>query len=146
MLPLHLQSESHIPLYVQLRDQLRALATHLCSLQSVTLAPQDREVMVDEIMNEIYGFGPLEPLMHDPAISDVLVNGSQNVLGRPNIVADSVRSSGNAALIRKARNAENRRKASAAAAMRQTTRPGRPRGVACPSSTATIVASGAQVN
>jgi pilus assembly protein CpaF len=63
----------------QLRQQLRALAAHLCSLQSVTLAPPDRDAMVSEIMDEIYGFGPLEPLMRDPDISDVLVNGSQNV-------------------------------------------------------------------
>jgi pilus assembly protein CpaF len=63
----------------QLRQQLRALAAHLCTLQSVTLAPQDRDVMVNEIMNEIYGFGPLDPLMRDPEISDVLVNGSQSV-------------------------------------------------------------------
>jgi pilus assembly protein CpaF len=62
-----------------LRQQLRALASHLCSLQSVTLNSQDREAMVDEIMNEIYGFGPLQGLMNDPDVSDVLVNGSQNV-------------------------------------------------------------------
>lgn len=62
-----------------LRQQLRALASHLCSQQSVALSSQDREAMVDEIMNEIYGFGPLQPLMNDPDVSDVLVNGSQNV-------------------------------------------------------------------
>src|SRR5437879_348005 len=62
-----------------LREQLHALAVHLCSLQPVMLAPHDREVMVEEIMDEIYGFGPLQPLMSDPEVSDVLVNGSQNV-------------------------------------------------------------------
>ena len=62
-----------------LRSQLRALASHLCSLQSVALSGSDREAMVTEIMNEIYGFGPLQPLMNDPDVSDVLVNGSQNV-------------------------------------------------------------------
>lgn len=63
----------------QLRDQLRSLASHLCSLQSTQLAPQDRDVMVGEIMNEIYGFGPLQPLMNDPEISDVLVNNADAV-------------------------------------------------------------------
>lgn len=62
-----------------LRQQLQALAQHLCSLQPVMLSPRDREVMVEEIMNEIYGFGPLQPLMSDPDVSDVLVNGSQSV-------------------------------------------------------------------
>jgi len=62
-----------------LRNQLRSLAAHLCSLQSVLIDPQDRELMVSELLDEIYGFGPLEALMHDPDVSDVLVNGSQSV-------------------------------------------------------------------
>ena len=62
-----------------LRAQLQALATHLCSVQSLNLAPADREIMVQEIMNEIYGFGPLQALMNDPEVSDVLVNGAYNV-------------------------------------------------------------------
>lgn len=59
----------------ELRNQLRGLATHLCSQQTVNLPPDDREAMVREIMDEIYGFGPIEPLMNDPDVSDVLVNG-----------------------------------------------------------------------
>ena len=62
-----------------LRNQLQSLAAHICSLQQLNLSPADRDVMVREIMNEIYGFGPLQPLMDDPEISDVLVNGAQNV-------------------------------------------------------------------
>jgi pilus assembly protein CpaF len=62
-----------------LRQQLRALAAHLCSLESADIPPEDREVMVREIMDEIYGFGPLEPLMNDPDVSDVLVNGPDRV-------------------------------------------------------------------
>ena len=63
----------------ELRGQLRALAAHLCSLQSVLINNEDREQMVSELLDEIYGFGPLEALMNDPDISDVLVNGSQTV-------------------------------------------------------------------
>jgi 2-aminoadipate transaminase len=43
MLPLHLQSESHIPLYVQLRDQLRALV-HSGELRSGDRIPASREL------------------------------------------------------------------------------------------------------
>ncbi len=63
----------------ELRNQLRSLASHLCSQQSVNLAPADRDVMVREIMDEIYGFGPIEALMADPDISDVLINGPDSV-------------------------------------------------------------------
>ncbi|MBC8117688.1 MAG: CpaF family protein [Candidatus Saccharimonas sp.] len=62
-----------------LRSQLRSLATHLCGQQSVNLPPDDREAMVREIMDEIYGFGPIEPLMNDPEVSDVLINGPDSV-------------------------------------------------------------------
>ena len=64
-----------------LRAQLRALATHLCTLEAVALSPENRDDMVREIMDEIYGFGPLEPLMNDPEVSDVLVNGANRVFG-----------------------------------------------------------------
>ncbi len=63
----------------ELRDQLRALASHLCTLEPVQLGAEDRELMVKEILDEIYGFGPLEPLMNDPDVSDVLVNGADSV-------------------------------------------------------------------
>jgi len=63
----------------RLREQLRALAAHLCTLDSVELEPASRNAMVDEIMDEIYGFGPLEPLMTDPEVTDVLVNAADRV-------------------------------------------------------------------
>ena len=63
----------------ELRSQLRSLATHLCGQQSVNLPPDDREAMVREIMDEIYGFGAIEPLMNDPEVSDVLINGPDSV-------------------------------------------------------------------
>lgn len=62
-----------------LRAQLRSLATHLCTMEAVALPPEQRDLMVREIMDEIYGFGPLEPLMNDPEVSDVLVNGPDRV-------------------------------------------------------------------
>ncbi len=63
----------------ELRKQLRALASHLCDMHSSYLPESEREQMVNEIMDEMYGFGPLEPLMNDPEISDVLVNGADTV-------------------------------------------------------------------
>ena len=63
----------------ELRKQLRALAAHLCEMHSSYLPESERELMVNEIMDEMYGFGPLEPLMNDPEVSDVLVNGAETV-------------------------------------------------------------------
>ena len=63
----------------KLRDQVKALATQVCASDSVGLPAEMRETMVDGILAEIYGFGPLEALMNDPEVSDVLVNGPDNV-------------------------------------------------------------------
>lgn len=63
----------------ELRSQLRALASHLAGQQSVALSASDREMMVDSLMDEIYGFGPIEPLMNNAEITDVLINGADSV-------------------------------------------------------------------
>jgi pilus assembly protein CpaF len=63
----------------ELREEVEALATHVCASESVGLPPEMRELMVREILDEIYGFGPLESLMQDPGISEILVNGPDHV-------------------------------------------------------------------
>ena len=63
----------------EFRGQLESLANHLCSRDDVELAEDQRQRMVREIMDEIYGFGPLQPLMDDDSVSDVLVNGASSV-------------------------------------------------------------------
>ncbi|MBW2385503.1 MAG: hypothetical protein JRG92_17870, partial [Deltaproteobacteria bacterium] len=39
----------------------------------------ERERIVREVQNEVFGLGPLEPLLGDPTISDILVNGPHHV-------------------------------------------------------------------
>jgi pilus assembly protein CpaF len=43
------------------------------------LTLEERERFVKEIQHEVFGLGPLEPLLQDPAISDILVNGSGHI-------------------------------------------------------------------
>ena len=43
------------------------------------LSAAEREAVAREILEEVYGFGPLEPLLEDPTISDILVNGAKEV-------------------------------------------------------------------
>lgn len=61
------------------RNQVKALATHVCASDSVGLPAEMREPMVREILDEIYGFGPLESLMNDSRVSEIIVNGPDNV-------------------------------------------------------------------
>ncbi len=63
----------------QLEPEFRAVATHFCRSHSSVLAEGERQRMVDELMDEIFGMGPLERLMGDSTISDILVNGPDEV-------------------------------------------------------------------
>jgi len=63
----------------EFRKQLRSLANHLITRPEVNLAGRDKDLMVQELMDEIYGFGPIQEVMDDPEVSDVLVNGADTV-------------------------------------------------------------------
>ena len=43
------------------------------------LAHSERERMVGEIVNELFGLGPIEPLLADPTVSDILINGPNQI-------------------------------------------------------------------
>jgi pilus assembly protein CpaF len=63
----------------RLKREVRALAQELSVNTAEPLSEADRERLVTELQAEIFGLGPLEPLMHDPTISDILVNGPRQV-------------------------------------------------------------------
>ena len=64
----------------ELRDQLKGLTEYLCARHESQLDGTQQESMVNEIMDEIFGFGPLESLMVDPEVTDILVNGPNRIL------------------------------------------------------------------
>jgi len=47
--------------------------------EKVLLSLEDRERLIREIQHEVFGLGPLEPLLADPTITDILVNGSGQI-------------------------------------------------------------------
>src|SRR5262245_50353738 len=59
----------------QLRLEVPRAAEELTRQSSGLLNLAERERLVSEVMDETFGLGPLEPLMRDPAITDILVNG-----------------------------------------------------------------------
>ena len=60
-------------------SQLRTVIAQLIDEQAMPLSQRDRELLVDEILHEVHGLGPIEPLMRDPEVSDILVNTSKQV-------------------------------------------------------------------
>jgi pilus assembly protein CpaF len=56
------------------RNEVRVLVRELCQSEKGLLNSADQERLMDEVMDETFGLGPLETLLKDPAISDILVN------------------------------------------------------------------------
>src|SRR5918998_1358433 len=63
----------------QLRAEVSRLAEGLLAEEKMPLSANDRERLVEEVRHELFGLGPLEPLLADPTISDILVNSPQNI-------------------------------------------------------------------
>jgi pilus assembly protein CpaF len=63
----------------QLREELRVILGSILSGTDLPLNRAEREQMVEELLDEVTGLGPLEPLLRDNSISDILVNGYSTV-------------------------------------------------------------------
>jgi len=61
--------------------EIRGLIVGMLELESKTtpLSLREREQLITDILNELFGLGPLEELLRDPAISDILVNRHDQV-------------------------------------------------------------------
>jgi pilus assembly protein CpaF len=62
-----------------LRREIRLVVERLCDTENPLLNRVERERLIDEVLDETFGFGPLEALLKDPTISDILVNGPHKV-------------------------------------------------------------------
>ena len=63
----------------KLRREIRLVVEHLCDTESSLLNRTERERLIDEVLDETFGLGPLEVLLKDPTISDILINGPKNI-------------------------------------------------------------------
>jgi pilus assembly protein CpaF len=61
------------------RQQIRRIVEDMLAADDTPLNRQERERIVQEIQHETFGLGPIEPLMQDRTVSDILVNGAQQV-------------------------------------------------------------------
>ena len=62
-----------------LRREIRLVVERLCDTENPLLNRMERERLIDEVLDETFGFGPLEMLLKDPTISDILVNGPYKI-------------------------------------------------------------------
>ena len=62
-----------------LKREIRLVIEQLCDLEENLMNRTERDRLVEEIMDETLGLGPLEFLLKDPTISDILINGPKNI-------------------------------------------------------------------
>jgi len=56
------------------REEVRGIVRELCQSEKGLISSTDQEKLMDDVMDETFGLGPLETLLKDPTISDILVN------------------------------------------------------------------------
>jgi pilus assembly protein CpaF len=61
------------------RREIRLVVEHLCDSDNTYLNRAERDRLVEEVLDETLGLGPLEMLLKDSSISDILINGPKNI-------------------------------------------------------------------
>ncbi len=62
-----------------LRREIRLVVEHLCDTEDTLLNRTERERLIDEVLDETFGLGPLEVILKDPTVSDILINGPKHI-------------------------------------------------------------------
>ena len=63
-------------------QQIRAAVLEFLRSEQAPMSAAERDSVVEQIVWEVTGLGPLEPLMRDMTVSDILVNGPRSEIGR----------------------------------------------------------------
>jgi pilus assembly protein CpaF len=61
------------------RERVSQIVRGMLEREKTPLTMAEREQLVREVLDELFGLGPLEPFLDDPTISDILVNGAEDV-------------------------------------------------------------------
>jgi pilus assembly protein CpaF len=63
----------------RMRFQIRQIISTLLSEENIPLSEAERLALEEEVLNETFGLGPIEPYLHDPDVADILVNTHRQV-------------------------------------------------------------------
>jgi pilus assembly protein CpaF len=63
----------------QVHAEVSRLAESVLAQEAMPLSNSDRDRLVNDVQHELFGLGPLEPLLADPTISDILVNSYKKI-------------------------------------------------------------------
>jgi pilus assembly protein CpaF len=62
-----------------LRREIRLVVEHLCDTENPLLNRSERERLIEEVLDETFGFGPLEILLKEEGVADIMINGPKNI-------------------------------------------------------------------
>jgi len=60
-------------------EEIRDIVTEIISIKNVAMSIAEQEQLLQDIVNDVLGYGPLEPLLARDDIADIMVNGADNV-------------------------------------------------------------------
>ena len=61
------------------RDQIGSVVERIIADDQLPMTVTERDRLIEEVLDEVLGLGPLEPLLKDPTVSDIMVNSFDNV-------------------------------------------------------------------
>ncbi len=59
------------------RDEIRDIVSEIIAIKNVVMSIAEQEDLLDDICNDVLGYGPLEPLLARDDIADIMVNGAE---------------------------------------------------------------------
>jgi pilus assembly protein CpaF len=65
------------------RDEIRDIVNDIIALKNVVMSISEQEELLEDICNDVLGYGPLEPLLARDDIADIMVNGAETLHRRP---------------------------------------------------------------
>jgi pilus assembly protein CpaF len=71
-------------------SEIRTLVSELLAEEGAPLSLSERDALFGELVDDVFGLGPLEPLLRDPTISDIIVNTHKNVYVERNGILERV--------------------------------------------------------
>lgn len=74
----HLFSEDN-PNISEITARISRILEELASHEQVNVSHEDKEAIITEIVNDIAGFGPIDSLMRDSSVSEIMINGPQRI-------------------------------------------------------------------
>src|SRR6185369_5895509 len=63
----------------QAREEIRDIVNDIITVKNVVMSIAEQEELLEDICNDVLGYGPLEPLLARDDISDIMVNGADRI-------------------------------------------------------------------